>query len=114
MAKDTRDREPADVEREEAVVKDERVDEVEDQDAAELPDREAMSLINGNIAAPTRAAGALNALGDTSTAMGGEKRAAPITRWNDWGAVRGQEGGGGPGTPARRAVSPSGTAATAP
>ena len=75
--------EPADVEREEAVTKDEHVDEVEDQDAAELPDREAMSLINGNIAAPINAAVALNALSDNSTAVASATQDAPITQSND-------------------------------
>ena len=36
--------------------------------AAELPDREAMSLINANVAAPVNAAVAANILSDDSTA----------------------------------------------
>jgi hypothetical protein len=36
--------------------------------AAELPDREAMSLINANLAAPVNAAVAANILSDDSTA----------------------------------------------
>ena len=43
-------------------------DEVEQQDAAELPDREAMSLINANVAAPINAAIAANVLSDNSVA----------------------------------------------
>lgn len=43
-------------------------DEVEQQDAAELPDREAMSLINANVAAPINAAVAANVLSDGSVA----------------------------------------------
>ena len=43
-------------------------DEVEQQDAAELPDREAMSLINANVAAPINAAVAANVLSDDSIA----------------------------------------------
>ena len=43
-------------------------DEVEQQDAAELPDREAMSLINANVAAPINAAVAANVLSDDSVA----------------------------------------------
>jgi hypothetical protein len=75
--------EPADVEREEAVARDEHVDEVEEQDAAELPDREAMSLINGNVAAPINAAVALNALSDNATAVANAQQDAPITQSND-------------------------------
>ena len=43
-------------------------DEVEQQDAAELPDREAMSLVNANVAAPINAAIAANVLSDDSIA----------------------------------------------
>jgi hypothetical protein len=82
MAKDKKDMEPRDVEREESVATDEHVDEVEGQDAAELPDREAMSLINGNIAAPINAAVALNALSDNSTAAASATQDAPITQSN--------------------------------
>ncbi|MEA2662292.1 MAG: hypothetical protein QOH08_1864 [Chloroflexota bacterium] len=60
----------------------EATDEVEKQDAAELPDREAMSLINGNIAAPINAAVALNALSDSSTAAATAHQDAPINQSN--------------------------------
>jgi len=43
-------------------------EELEQQEAADLPDREAMSLINANLAAPVNAAVALNVLSDNSTA----------------------------------------------
>jgi hypothetical protein len=43
-------------------------DELEAQEAAELPDREAMSLINANLAAPINAAVAANVLSDDSIA----------------------------------------------
>jgi hypothetical protein len=43
-------------------------EELEQQDAAELPDREAMSLINANLAAPVNAAVAANVLSDGSVA----------------------------------------------
>ena len=43
-------------------------EELEAEGAAELPDREAMSLINANIAAPVNAAVAANILSDNSTA----------------------------------------------
>jgi hypothetical protein len=55
-------------------------EEMEQQDAAELPDREAMSLINANIAAPINAAVALNALSDNSTATANATQSAPITQ----------------------------------
>jgi hypothetical protein len=43
-------------------------EELEQQEAAELPDREAMSLINANLAAPVNAAVAANVLSDDSIA----------------------------------------------
>lgn len=57
-------------------------EELDEQDAAELPDREAMSLINANIAAPVNAAVALNALSDNSTATATATQTAPITQEN--------------------------------
>jgi hypothetical protein len=42
--------------------------ELEAQDAEQLPDREAMSLINANLAAPVNAAVAANVLSDNSVA----------------------------------------------
>lgn len=42
--------------------------ELQEQTAAELPDREAMSLINANVAAPINAAVAANVLSDGSIA----------------------------------------------
>jgi hypothetical protein len=55
-------------------------DELEQQDAEELPDREEMSLINANVAAPINAAVALNALSDNSTATADAVQVAPITQ----------------------------------
>lgn len=43
-------------------------EELAEQAAAELPDREAMSLINANLAAPVNAAVAANVLSDDSIA----------------------------------------------
>jgi hypothetical protein len=48
----------------------------------EIPDREAMSLINANVAAPINAAVALNALSDNSTAVASATQTAPITQTN--------------------------------
>ena len=55
---------------------------VEQQDAAELPDREEMSLINANLAAPINAAVALNALSDNSDAVAIAKQDTPIVQSN--------------------------------
>ncbi|HET8631791.1 MAG TPA: hypothetical protein VFL91_30575, partial [Thermomicrobiales bacterium] len=46
--------------------------------AAELPDREEMSLINANIAAPINAAVAANVLSDGSIAYANAEQTAPI------------------------------------
>lgn len=43
-------------------------EELQQQSGQELPDREAMSLINANVAAPINAAVALNVLSDGSVA----------------------------------------------
>jgi len=47
---------------------------------AELPDREAMSLINANIAAPINLAAALNVLSDNSVAIAQANQTAPIVQ----------------------------------
>ncbi|MBV9283933.1 MAG: hypothetical protein JO176_04935 [Acidimicrobiia bacterium] len=46
----------------------------------ELPDREAMSLINANIAAPVNAAVAANILSDNSVAYANATQTAPINQ----------------------------------
>jgi hypothetical protein len=55
-------------------------EELEAQNAEELPDREEMSLLNANVAAPINAAVALNALSDGSTAYANATQDAPITQ----------------------------------
>jgi len=55
-------------------------DEIEAQEAAELPDREAMSLINANLAAPINAAIAANVLSDNSTAVAQAVQNTPINQ----------------------------------
>lgn len=55
-------------------------EELEAQNGAELPDREAMSLINANVAAPVNLAAALNVLSDNSTATASATQTAPITQ----------------------------------
>jgi hypothetical protein len=48
----------------------------------ELPDREAMSLINANVAAPVNLAAALNVASDNSVAYANAQQTAPITQTN--------------------------------
>jgi len=55
-------------------------EEMEQQEAAELPDREAMSLINANVAIPVNAALAANILSDNSTAGAGATQTGNITQ----------------------------------
>jgi hypothetical protein len=50
------------------------------QQVADLPNREAMSLINANVAAPINLALALNALSDDSVAIASANQYAPITQ----------------------------------
>ena len=57
-------------------------DELEGQEAEELPDREAMSLINANVAAPVNAAAALNVLSDDSAAVANAEQTADIDQSN--------------------------------
>ncbi len=57
-------------------------EELESQDASELPDREEMSLVNANVAAPVNLAAALNVLSDNSTANATATQTAPITQSN--------------------------------
>jgi hypothetical protein len=57
-------------------------EELEQQDAEQLPDREAMSLINANVAAPVNAAVALNALSDDATAIANAEQTADIDQSN--------------------------------
>jgi hypothetical protein len=55
-------------------------EELEAEAGEELPDREAMSLINANIAAPVNAAVALNVASDDSVAYASATQTAPITQ----------------------------------
>jgi hypothetical protein len=54
------------------------MEKIQAQQATELPDREAMSLINANIAAPINLALALNVLSDNSVAIANAQQWAPI------------------------------------
>jgi len=55
-------------------------EEIEGQQVAELPDREAMSLVNANLAAPINAAVALNALSDGSVAAANAQQTGNIAQ----------------------------------
>jgi len=57
-------------------------EELEQQEAAELPDREAMSLVNANIAIPVNAAVAANVLSDGATAYANAVQQTPIDQGN--------------------------------
>jgi len=48
--------------------------------AVQLPDREAMSLVNANLAAPINLAAALNVLSDNSTAAAFSQQVTPINQ----------------------------------
>jgi len=54
--------------------------EMDAETVEELPDREAMSLINANLAAPINAAVAANVLSDNSVAYANAEQTAPITQ----------------------------------
>ncbi len=53
-------------------------EELDAEGAEELPDREAMSLINANIAVPVNAAVAANVLSDGAVAWADATQTAPI------------------------------------
>ena len=53
-------------------------EELEAQDAAELPEREAMSLVNANIAVPINLAAALNVLSDGALAAANAEQTGAI------------------------------------
>ncbi|MEA2717983.1 MAG: hypothetical protein QOI56_2069 [Actinomycetota bacterium] len=55
-------------------------EELEAEGAEELPDREAMSLVNANIAIPVNAAVAANVLSDGATAWADAAQTTPITQ----------------------------------
>ncbi|TMC62129.1 MAG: hypothetical protein E6J16_12020 [Chloroflexota bacterium] len=57
-------------------------DELESQVGEQLPDREQMSLINANVAAPVNLALAANILSDNSLAYANAQQTAPITQNN--------------------------------
>lgn len=56
------------------------VEELDAQEASELPDREAMSLVNGNVAAPINLAAALNVASDDSLAFANAEQTGDINQ----------------------------------
>jgi hypothetical protein len=57
-----------------------KLQERQNQQVSELPNREAMSLVNANVAAPINLALALNALSDDSIAIANAQQYAPINQ----------------------------------
>ena len=57
-------------------------EELQAQDAEQLPDREQMSLVNLNLAAPINAAVAANVLSDGAIAAANAQQTAPIAQGN--------------------------------
>jgi hypothetical protein len=57
-------------------------DELEQQDGEQLPDREQMSLVNANLAAPVNAAVAANVLSDGSVAYANAEQDVTIDQSN--------------------------------
>ena len=58
-------------------------EELDAQEAAELPDREAMSLVDANVAVPVNAAVAANVLTEDSTATAEANQDNNIDQSND-------------------------------
>lgn len=56
--------------------------ELEAQEGEQLPEREQMSLVNANLAAPVNAAVAANVLSDNSVAYANATQTAPIIQSN--------------------------------
>ena len=59
-------------------------EELEAQEAAELPDREAMSLVDANVAVPVNAAVAANVLSDGSVAIADAQQDVDIDQSTDY------------------------------
>jgi len=57
-------------------------EELQQQEGAELPDREALSLANLNLAAPINAAVALNVASDGATTIANAEQTADIDQSN--------------------------------
>ncbi len=57
-------------------------EELEEQDAEQLPEREEMSLLNANVAAPVNAAVALNVASDDSLAYANAEQNVDLDQSN--------------------------------
>ena len=57
-------------------------EELEAQGAEQLPDREAMSLVNANVAAPVNLAAALNVASDNSIAYANAEQTVDLDQEN--------------------------------
>jgi hypothetical protein len=55
-------------------------EELSEQQTSELPERDAMSLVNANLAVPVNLAAALNVLSDGSTAGAGAVQQDPLNQ----------------------------------
>jgi hypothetical protein len=55
-------------------------DELAQQETSELPERDAMSLVNANLAVPVNLAAALNVLSDGSAAGAGAVQQDPLNQ----------------------------------
>jgi hypothetical protein len=62
-------------------------EELQAQEADQLPDREQMSLVNLNLAAPINAAVAANVLSDGAIAAANAQQTAPIDQGNLGGST---------------------------
>lgn len=60
---------------------------LQQQQVAELPDREAMSLVNANLAIPINLAAALNVLSDGSIALADATQQTPIDQSTGTGSL---------------------------
>jgi hypothetical protein len=55
-------------------------EELAEQEADELPDREELSLVNGNVAAPINAVVVANVLSDNAVSAASSVQNAPLTQ----------------------------------
>jgi len=65
---------------------------IQQQQVQELPDREAMSLVNANLAVPINIAAALNVLSDGSIAAATAQQVTPIDQSTGGGGLTGLTG----------------------
>ena len=77
---DNETRQPEDMEQQQHEMSQEELE--RESEGEELPDHEAMSLINANLAAPINAAVAANVLSDNSIAYANAEQSNQITQGN--------------------------------